>query len=556
MSAQARLFAVATKAFRARVPELNQLPFVAVDCFAGGGGASAAIEQASGHAPVLAINHDPAAIAMHRANHPGTYHLCEDIFDVEPNDVAQGLRIDLAWFSPDCTHFSRAKGGKPRKKEIRALAWIVVKWAQQVRPRVICLENVVEFITWGPLDEAGHIIEARKGETFNEWREQLEELGYRVEWRVLNAADHGAPTSRKRLFFVARCDDEEIVWPEPTHGEPPLEPYRAAAECIDWSLPCPSIFNRKKPLAEKTQARIAEGLRRYFFEPEEPFLVNLQVPTLMANNTNNAPGTVEEPLKTITTGNRHYLVASSLINTRNGEREGQAPRARDIERPLGTITAQGSQGALVAAFLAKHYGGVVGNDLRTPMGSITAKDSQGLVAAHLTKFYGTSTGANLLEPAPTVTGQGQHLGLVAANVIHHRGRSVGRELGAPLPTVTASGSGHLGLVAAFLLKYYGTGGQWSGLGEPMHTIVSKARMGLVTVTIAGEEYAVVDIGMRMLQPHELAKAQGLPEGYILNGNKTQQIARIGNSVSPFPARALVEAQFGGPGCPLAERWAA
>ena len=553
-ASQARLFAVATQAFLARVPELNQRPFVAVDLFAGGGGASAAIEQASGHSPVLAINHSPAAIRMHQANHPDTYHLCEDIFDVEPLAVAAGLRIDLAWFSPDCTHFSRAKGGKPRKQEIRGLAWVVVKWAELVQPRVICLENVAEFLTWGPLytqemvdeltaalgpgeklpkhSQVGRPIPERKGETFREWLRQLQDAGYVVEWRVLNAADYGAPTCRKRLFLVARCDGESIEWPEVTHGTAPLEPYRTAAECIDWAIPCPSIFGRKRPLAEKTQARIAEGLRRYFFEAEDPYLVEFGTdgtlaPTVVRYNGEH-PGQrprsadPREPLPTVTTEPRFGVAAATLINTRNGERKGQAPRARDIERPMATITAQGSQGALVQAWLANHHGGVVGNDLREPMGSITGRDSHGLVAAHLTKFCSSSIGSDCRRPVPTITGQGEHIGLVAA----------------------------------FLLKYYGSGGQWSGLDEPMHTIVSRARMGLVTVELGGQEYAVVDIGMRMLQPHELAQAQGLPEGYELTGTKTAQIRAIGNSVSPFPARALVEAQFGGPGCPAAKRWAA
>ncbi len=494
---------------------------IAVDLFAGGGGASEGIYRASGVHPVVAVNHCDHAIRMHEHNHPETIHFRQDVFDVDPGTACPGRLVDLLWASPDCTHFSRAKGGKPRKKEIRALAWVVVKWAKQVAPRVLCVENVAEFRTWGPLDEAGKVIRERKGETFRAWIQALEDLGYQVEHRVLNAADHGTPTSRKRLFVVARRDGRPIVWPEPTHGPGQAQPYRTAAECIDWSIPCPSIFTRKRPLAEATQRRIAEGIRRYVLEAAEPFLVDI------ANQGGGGSYVypLNQPTRTVTAKASHCVVAPHLINTRNGERKGQAPRTRDIERPLSTITAQGSQGALVSAFLAKHYGGpnghpTPGQDLRGPMPSITASGQLGPVAVHLTKFYGSA--------------------------------KAGQPVDQPLGTVTAGGGrggGHMGLVAAFLLKYYGQGGQWSGLGEPMHTVVSKARMGLVTVSIAGEEYALVDIGMRMLQPRELARAQGFSDSYVLMGTKSQQIARIGNSVCPPVAQAIVEAQFGGPGCP-------
>ena len=447
--------------------------FRAIDLFAGGGGASEGIRLALGVAPEIAINHDPHAIAMHRINHPGTIHLEASVYDVEPEKAAAGRHVDLLWASPDCTHFSRAKGGKPRKKEIRALAWVVVTWAQRVRPSVICVENVAEFLHWGPLNEHNRVIRKRRGETFKAWVSALEELGYQVEWRVLNAADYGTPTSRKRVFIVARCDGLPIRWPEPTHGpDPELLPYRTAAECIDWSIPCPSIFERKRPLAEATQRRIAGGIRRYVLEAPRPFLLNL------THGGRLEP--IDEPARTITAAHRgeKALVAPTLIQTGYGERKGQRPRALDIEAPLGTVVAGGSKHALVAAFLAKHYTGVYGQDLRQPTGTVTAKD-------------------------------------------HHA------------------------LVAAFLIKYYGTGGQWQTLDEPLHTIVGKARFGLVTVDIGGEQYALVDIGMRMLQPRELARAQGFSDDYVLTGTKTQQIAKIGNSVCPPVARALVESQFHG-----------
>lgn len=468
----------------------------AVDLFAGGGGASHGIEMATGRSPLVAVNHDPAAIQMHAQNHPGCLHLCESVWDVEPFRP-HGRPLDLLWASPDCKHFSRAKGGRPKSKEIRALAWVVTRWAEAVRPRVVCVENVPEFVTWGPLDDAGRPLEGRKGETFRAWVGKLEALGYHVEWRVLVAADYGAPTTRKRLFVVARCDGQDIVWPEPTHGPGREHPYRTAAECIDWSIPAPSIFGRRRPLAEKTQARIAEGIRRFVLEADEPYL-------------------------------------AFVANTRNGERKGQRPRVRDLRRPLNTITAQGSQGALVTAFLAKHYTGVVGQGLARPLGTITARDHHSLVAAHLTKFYGTSTGSGLHAPTPTVTATGQHLGMVAAELT---------------PAAEANGR----TVAAWLMKYYGQGvGQ--AVDEPLHTIPTRDRFGLVTVDLDGETYALTDIGMRMLQPRELATAQGFDADYILTGTKTQQVARIGNSVPPQVVAAIVGAQFRTP--PRAVRVAA
>lgn len=498
---------------------MNRPAWFVVDLFAGGGGASEGIRRALGRCPDVAVNHDAHAIAMHEANHPTTEHYHSDVFEVEPCEATGGRQPDLLWASPDCTHFSRAKGGTPRKQEIRGLAWVVTKWAEAVRPKRIILENVPEFRTWGPLGDDGHPVAERAGETFKAWVGRLEELGYVVEWRELVACDFGSPTTRKRLYLVARCDGRPIVWPEPTHGPGRALPWRTAAECIDWSIPCPSIFGRPRPLAEATQRRIAEGIRRYVLTAERPFIAPSGACSAHLLNMSHG-GRLEaltEPARTITAtpqGGDRALVSAHLIGTRNGERQGQAPRARDIEAPHLTVTSQGSQGAVVAAFLAKHYGGVVGHGVERPLGTVTSIDHHSVVAAHITKFYGTSTGADLAEPAPTVTSGG------------------GR------------GGGHAGLVAAFLLKFYQQGGQWSALHDPMHTIVTKARMGLVTVTIGGEEYALVDIGLRMLQPHELALAQGFGANYQLPGTKAQQVARIGNSVCPDVAEALVACQFG------------
>lgn len=459
--------------------------FFAVDLFAGGGGASEGIRDALGVPPALAVNHDPAAIAMHELNHPETEHMCASVFEVDPVAACRGRTPDLLWASPDCTHHSRAKGGKPRDKNIRALAWVVGMWARAVRPKVICLENVVEFEDWGPLCHRKLPIRERAGETFQQFVGALQDLGYHVEWKHLVAADYGAPTIRKRLFMVARCDGEPIVWPEPTHGEGTGRPWRAAAECIDWSVPCPSIFltkeeakaqglHVKRPLADKTMARIAEGVKRYVIEAQRPFIVPLRG----TSKHHKSVHSIGRPLSTVSAqGTHHALVAPYLVSTRNGERKGQRPRTRSLQRPMPTITAQGSQGGLAVAWLAKHYTGVVGSSLRAPLGTVTAKDHHSLVAAFLTKFYGSSSGQN------------------------------------------------------------------QALDEPMHTIVTKARIGLVTVTIQGEEYAIVDIGMRMLTPRELARAQGFDEDYVLTGTKSQQIGRIGNSVSPPVARAVVAAQF-------------
>lgn len=452
---------------------------VVVDLFAGGGGASEGIRQALGVHPLVAINHDPAAIEMHALNHPKTLHLCKSVYEVKPSEVVRGRAVDLLWASPDCTHFSRAKGGKPRKREIRDLAWVVVDWARQVKPRIIAVENVPEFRGWGPLLPSGRPDPARMGDTFDAWVKALQAEGYVVEWRNLVAADYGAPTTRKRLFIVARCDGRDIRWPEPTHGPDRSRPYRTAAECIDWSIPCPSIFTRKRPLAEATQRRIAEGLRRYVLEAAEPFLIGID-----HRGSGDSPvWPVGEPLTTITSKARHALVSPFLIQTGYGERKGQRPRALDIRKPLGTVVAGGAKHALVSAFL--------------------------------TKFCGTSTGSALDQPMPTVTSGG------------------------------GQGGGHLGLVAAFLLKYYGRGGQWQVLDEPLHTIVSKARFALVTVQIAGEKYVITDIGLRMLQPRELARGQGFDDDYHLTGTKAQQIGRIGNSVCPQVAAAIVRAQWEG-----------
>jgi DNA (cytosine-5)-methyltransferase 1 len=467
---------------------------IAVDLFAGGGGTSVAVRVAFGVHPIVAVNHDQHAIAQHTANFPETRHFREDVFTVDPLVATAGVRVDLLCASPDCKHFSKAKGGAPRDNGVRGLAWVVVKWARAILPAVIFLENVEEFVGWGPLDGDRLPIASRKGETFRRFVGRLRGLGYSVDWRILDAADFGAPSFRKRLFLVARRDQLPIRWPEPTHGPKRAQPWLTAADdVIDWSIPCRSIFGRRKPLAEATQRRIAEGVRRFVLTSAKPYLRVL-------THGQRVRG-IDQPLPTITAAHRGEfgLVAPVLINTRNGERKGQAPRCRSVERPLPTVTAQGSQGALVAAFMAKHNGSgerwnaAIGQGIDCPLHTITSRDTKALVAA-------------------------------------------------TLGSVEAEGAG---VVAAFLLKYYSQGGQWSRADEPLHTIVTKARMGLVTVDVDGESYALVDIGMRMLEPAELLRGMmgSLAANYVTTGTKTQQIARIGNMVSPWPASATLRAQF-------------
>lgn len=465
-----------------------------IDNFAGGGGASTGLELAGLHVD-CAINHWAAAMATHERNHPGTVHLTEDVFRVSPRRVCAELWrrrgmtgrpvVDLCWFSPDCTHFSRAKGGKPVSKKIRGLAWVAVRWAKEARPAVIILENVPEFVTWGPIGEDGRPDKARTGLTFRRWMGRLRGLGYQVEWRELVAADYGAPTTRKRLFVVARCDGQPIVWPEPTHVDPreiegqgdlfrsAPQPWRTAAECIDWSIPCPSIFERRRPLKPATLGRIAAGIRRYVIDAADPFIV-----TLTHAGAERVQG-VDAPLPTITGAHRgeHALVTALMapVLCGVGGRAGQSPPCRANE----------------------------------PMRTVTAKGDRALVAAHLMKLYGTAVGADLRKPMPTITGQG----------------------------------GHLAAVVAFMVKYYGNEQGGRNLRAPMGTVTSHDRLGLVMV--CGEAYQIVDIGLRMLQPHELAAAQGFPAEYELPDNKSLAVALIGNSVPPPVARALAAANAPG-----------
>lgn len=554
-----------------------------VDNFAGGGGASLGIEQAIGRPVDVAINHDRLAIAMHEANHPDTRHYHDDIWSVDPREVARGREIALAWFSPDCTHFSKAAGRRPRDKGIRGLAWVVIEWAARVRPNVIMLENVEEFRTWGPLDDEGYPIPDRAGETFGEWLQALRGLGYEVEWRELRAHEYGAPTIRKRLFIIARCDGEPIVWPERTHDGDAM-PYRTAAECIDWSIPCPSIFERRRPLAENTMRRIANGVRRYVLEAREPFIVRtghysnitgegatfrgqstaqplstvtsvndygLVVPHVasLTHRGGDRVESLEEPFRTITAAHRgeKALIAPAIVRMNHAD---QAKPSDSVEEPLRTITSQHNKHQLVEAFLARHFGGMTGRDLRDPLPTTLGKGAQNqLVAAHIVKHFGGQVGQSAERPLPTITTRNVTTQVVASHLVKLYGTAQdGAPLTEPMPTVTATGQ-HVGEVRAFLLKYYGNDRNGQGLADPMHTVTSRDRLGLVTVE--GEDYQIIDIGMRMLTPRELFRAQGFPEGYVIDPivdgkrlTKTAQVRMCGNSVSPPVARALVAANVG------------
>lgn len=517
---------------------------VVVDNFAGGGGASTGIEMAIGRSPDIAINHDPEALAMHKANHPATVHLCEDVFHVDPVAVLNGRRCGVAWFSPDCTYFSKAKGGKPfrdprRARKVRGLIGVVLKWASnpKSRPRVIYIENVEEIEHWCPLGDDCRPDPAKRGASFRRWVARLRAYGYdRIEWRRLRGCDYGAPTIRQRLFIIARCDGRPIVWPEPTHGRNRPRPVRTAAECIDFSLPVPSIFltqgeakvwaqahgveSPRRPLAEATLRRIARGIHRFVLTAADPFIVPV------VHQGDHRVHSVREPLRTIVASDREFaLVAPTLINTRNGERLGQAPRVFDIRSPFRTVTAQGSQGALVAAFLAKHNGGheATGQRLEHPLHAIVTRDQKALVTSHLVKLYGScQDGARVTDPAPTVTAHGNHIGEVRA----------------------------------FLVKFYSTA-IGKSLRLPLDVVTTRDRFGLVTVTVAGEEYVIVDIGMRMLTPRELFRCQGFPEDYVIDveqpaglkktGRRPKRLTKkaqtrlCGNSVNPQIPAALLAA---------------
>lgn len=554
-----------------------------VDNFAGGGGASTGIELATGRPVDIAINHDIDAIAMHKVNHPRTRHYCESVWDVDPVEICGGDPVGLMWLSPDCKHFSRAKGGKPVEKKVRGLAWIALRWAATVRPRVIILENVPEFVTWGRLGKDGKPDKRFAGETFRSFVYQLKQHGYDVKYRELKACDYGAPTIRKRFFLIARCDGKPIVFPFPTHGHG-LIPYRTAAECIDWSVSCKSIFEREKPLADNTLRRIARGLDKFTLKSSSPFIVPVGY----------------------------------------GERQGQSPRVHDINAPLSTIVSTVKQ-RLVTPHISKYFGGVVGSDITAPLGTVTAIDHNAVVMPKIAPCImannTNNVGSAINAPLPTVT-TGNRNFYTAASLIQYHSEQTEREVrGQSLndPLMTVDVSPRYGLTSAHIVKYY-KGDNYSAVNSPLHTITVKERNALIEshlcllrnnqdckslydpiptlctsgghiseirtviakydntvelnhwaevrellntycayslsdddillLEINGEQYYISDIGMRMLTPRELYRAQGFPEDYIIdfdvNGKqypRSAQVARCGNAVPPPFAEALVRANL-------------
>lgn len=535
-----------------------------VDNFAGGGGASTGIELATGYSVDIAINHDPEAIKMHKANHPNTKHYCENVWTVDPVKVCKGHPVGLAWFSPDCKHFSKAKGGKPKDKNIRGLAWVACRWAGLVRPRVIMLENVEEFKTWGPLGRRHHPIKGKQGKTFEKFVQQLTELGYEVQFKELVAADYGAPTMRKRFFMIARCDGKPIVWPEPTHAPADseevkkglLKPYVGAYTQLDFSLPCPSIFDTSeeikekygiravRPLAQKTMDRIARGLKKFVLDNPEPFIIQCN------HGGERRPNDIREPMPTITGKHGYGIVEPYMVQI--GQTGFTKDRSKDVREPLTTIVSK-NEHCLISPTLIQYHSetskdGVRGQTIEDPIMTVDSSNRYGLVTSFLHKYYDggyKGAGETVENPLPTVTAW-DHNSIVTANLIQMNNHCDGKDIRQPLPTITA-GDGHFGEVRAFLIKYYGQGtGQ--DINEPLDTVTARDRFGLVT--IEGVDYQIVDIGLRMLEPRELYGCQGFPDDYIIDHDYTgktyprsEQVRRCGNAVCPPIPAALVKANL-------------
>ena len=535
-----------------------------VDNFAGGGGASTGIEMATGYSVDIAINHDPEAIKMHKANHPNTKHYCENVWAVDPVKACNGHPVALAWFSPDCKHFSKAKGGKPKDKFIRGLAWVACRWAGLVRPRVIMLENVEEFKTWGPLGRRHHPIKAKQGETFQKFVQQLTDLGYEVQFRELIAADYGAPTMRKRFFMIARCDGKPIVWPEPTHAPADSEevkaglkkPYVGAYTQIDFSRPCPSIFDTSeeikekygiravRPLAQKTMDRIARGFIKFVLNNPKPFIIQCN------HGGERRPNDIREPMPTITGKHGYGIVEPYMVQI--GQTGFTKDRSKDVREPLTTIVSK-NEHCLISPTLIQYHSetskdGVRGQTIKDPIMTVDSSNRYGLVTSFLHKYYDggyKGAGETVENPLPTVTAW-DHNSVVTANLIQMNNHCDGKDIRQPLPTITA-GDGHFGEVRAFLIKYYGQGtGQ--DIKDPLDTVTAQDRFGLVTIN--GTDYQIVDIGLRMLEPRELYGCQGFPDDYIIDHDYTgrtyprsEQVRRCGNAVCPPIPAALVRANL-------------
>lgn len=575
---------------------------IIVDNFAGGGGASTGIEIATGRLVALAVNHDPAAILMHRTNHPYTEHFQASVWDIDPKAVCRGRPVGLAWFSPDCKHFSKAKGAALVDRKIRGLAWITLRWAATVRPRVIILENVEEFRTWGPVRK-GKPVKKLAGTTFRKFIRQLEELGYDVEYRELIAADYGAPTSRKRFYLIARCDGRPIVWPEPTHsktGADGLPRWRSAAEIIDWSLPCPSVFATKaeimdryglkavRPLAKNTMRRIIRGVDKFTIRSGKPFIVQqkfqnaaqdiekplttvtavgahelckpLLAPVTVTNTSNSVGATVGEPVHTVTTAGNQMLVTPSLVSI---GQTGGGDRIRDLREPVPTTVSK-QEACLVAPALIQYHTEqtehVRASGLGAPINTVDASNRYGLTCANLVEYYTGGRPLDVAEPMHTVTSHDREA-VVAAHVVKFKGDNVGTPPSEPLQTVTASAGkeracsgGTFAVCKAYLAKMRSGDdlGHWPEIRALLNEFCgyALAEDDVLLLEIGGALYYIADIGLRMLSPRELYNAMGFPPDYIIDrdyeGNeykKSAQVARCGNAVCPPVASALVRANL-------------
>lgn len=579
-----------------RNAQMNLFEEIIVDNFAGGGGASTGIELAAGRPAAIAINHDPDAILLHKTNHPYTEHLQASVWDVDPVAVCRGRPVGLAWFSPDCKHFSKAKGAALVDRKIRGLAWIVLRWAALVRPRVIMLENVEEFQTWGPVRK-GKPVKSKAGQTFLKWKRQLSDLGYSIEHRELVAADYGAPTTRKRFVLVARCDGKPIVWPEPTHGpmdseavkDGKLLPWRSAAEIIDWSIPGYSIFASKqeifekygvktvRPLADNTMRRVIRGVDKFTIRSGKPFIIqqkfnnqaqnisnplttvtsvgahelgNLVMAPYTFSNTGSSVGAdAGKPIHTIRTGGGGQILTSANLIQYHTEQT-ESVRAAGLDKPINTVDASNRYG-LTCANLVEYYGNGVPLDISEPMHTVTAHDREALVSAHIQKYFGGVVGEDAMEPLPTVT-TADHNALCAAHIAEFKGQDIGQGITTPLRTITAS-AGEFAECRAVLVKAGGRNlGHWPEVRSLLNRYCGYSLTDdeVILLIVRRTAYYIADITLRMLTPRELYNAMGFPPDYIIDrdylGNsygKTKQVARCGNAVCPPLAEAMVRANL-------------
>ena len=549
--------------------QTNLFDEIIVDNFAGGGGASTGIELAAGRPVAIAINHDPAAILLHKTNHPFTEHLQASVWDVDPVKVCRGRPVGLAWFSPDCKHFSKAKGKALLDRNIRGLAWIVLRWAAKVRPRVIMLENVEEFQTWGPVRK-GKPVKKKAGQTFQKWKRQLSDLGYVIEHRELVAADYGAPTTRKRFCLVARCDGQPIVWPEPTHGPRDcevvragkLKPWRSAAEIIDWSVPGYSIFATKqeiwdaygvkavRPLAGNTMRRIIRGVDKFTIKSGQPFIV----PMGYGEHKGQLPRVhdITEPVPTVVQKDK-FGMCQPIMAPFIAQQKFQNP-AQDATKPLTTITSVGAHEAVAANLIQYHTEQsekVRGQGMGDPMMTVDSSNRYGLACANLVEYYTGGRPLDVDTPLHTVTSHDREA-LCAAHVVEFKGQDIGQDVHRPLRTITASW-GEFAQCYAVLVKADGRNlGHWPNIRELLNTHCGYhlAEDDLILLLIGGVWYFIADITLRMLMPRELYNAMGFPLDYIIDHDwtgreyrKSDQVARCGNAVCPPLAEALVRANM-------------